>query len=77
MKLVLIGSGNTAHILGQRSMMSGHQILQVYSRDPQHAEDLAVILKTKSTSKPSEINLTADLYLLALKDDALYRSQPG
>ena len=73
MKLVLIGSGNTAHILGQRSMMSGHQILQVYSRDPQHAAGLATILKTKSTSNPAEINATADLYLVALKDEALYQ----
>ena len=73
MKLVLIGSGNTAHILGQRSMMSGHQILQVYSRDPRHAGDLAAILKAKSTSNPTEINATADLYLVALKDEALYQ----
>ena len=73
MKLVLIGSGNTAHILGQKSMMSGHQILQVYSRDPQHAADLAAILKTDSTSIPAKINATADLYLVALKDEALYQ----
>ncbi len=73
MKLVLIGSGNTAHILGQKAMLSGHQILQVYSRDPQHAADLAAILKTKSTSNPAEITVTADLYLLAVKDEALYQ----
>lgn len=73
MKLVLIGSGNTAHILGQRSMIAGHQILQVYSRDPQHAADLAAVLKTKSTSIPGDIDDTADLYLVALKDEALYQ----
>jgi predicted short-subunit dehydrogenase-like oxidoreductase (DUF2520 family) len=72
MKLVLIGSGNTAHILGQKSVNAAHEVLQVYSRDPRHAADLALILKTESTSNPAQIIPGADLYLVAVKDEALY-----
>lgn len=71
MDIVLIGSGNTATILGRKANMAGHRILQVYSRNEDHANQLAVRLSAGSTSVISSIEKTADLLIIALKDEAI------
>jgi len=50
MKIVLIGSGNVASHLGQALIKSGHQVLQVYSRTLEHAQELVTILTTAKGS---------------------------
>jgi predicted short-subunit dehydrogenase-like oxidoreductase (DUF2520 family) len=71
MDIVLIGSGNVATVLGRKSVASGHHIVQVYSRNQDHANALAIRLGTSSTSYISSISKKADLFIMALRDEAL------
>lgn len=69
--IVLIGAGNVATHLGTQLQRAGHNILQVFSKHIDNAEDLASKLNTDATNQLSEINKNADLYLLAVKDYAI------
>ena len=71
MDIILIGSGNTATILGRKSLAVGHRIIQVYSRQKEHAERLAQLLHTAGTSTVTAIEKKADLMIVALADDAI------
>ena len=71
MDIVLIGTGNTAHILGRKLIAGGHTILQVWGRDAKAASDLAYILDTESTTYWSVVSRTADLYIIAVSDVAI------
>jgi len=71
MDIVIIGSGNTATVLGRKSLAAGHRIIQVYSRNSNHANTLATRLGTSSTSYISSIEKKADLMIIALRDDAV------
>jgi predicted short-subunit dehydrogenase-like oxidoreductase (DUF2520 family) len=71
MNIVLIGSGNVATVLGRKSLTAGHRIVQVYSRNADHANVLATRLSTTSTSYISSIERKADLMIIALRDDAV------
>jgi predicted short-subunit dehydrogenase-like oxidoreductase (DUF2520 family) len=71
MKIVIIGSGNVATSLGRLSAKAGHRILQVYSRDLSHALQLAASLNAEPVSTADAIVDNADLYLVAIKDEAL------
>lgn len=76
MKIVIIGSGNVATVLGRQVLKSGHQVLQVFSRDIEHASALAGILHCDYTDSHAELVPGADIYLLAVSDNALYTLQP-
>ncbi len=69
--IVLIGSGNVATHLGIALKKVGCKIDQVYSPNKEHAAILAKKLKTKSCSTIESINQEADLYIMAVKDDAI------
>jgi predicted short-subunit dehydrogenase-like oxidoreductase (DUF2520 family) len=71
MKIVLIGSGNTACVLGTLLMQQGHAILQVMSRQEANAARLARELGSGHTDRISGIAPDADCYLLAVSDAAL------
>lgn len=71
MKVVLIGSGNTATALGKKIKDAGHTILQVYSRRLINATELADQLGCAATDRWNEIMTHAELYLVALSDKAL------
>jgi predicted short-subunit dehydrogenase-like oxidoreductase (DUF2520 family) len=71
MKIVLLGSGNVATHLGSALHKAGHKITQVWSRDPGHAEELAITLNAKGITDIKQLDLYADLYILAVKDDAI------
>jgi predicted short-subunit dehydrogenase-like oxidoreductase (DUF2520 family) len=71
MDIVLIGSGNTATVLGRRAQASGHRIVQVYSPHADHANQLAVRLSAQATSSLSSIEKNADLLIIAIKDNAI------
>src|SRR6476661_7567421 len=72
MRIVLLGSGNVATVLGRLFTASGQAIEQVYSRNPEHASTLASELQATSTHQPNQIYHDADLYVAALSDTALY-----
>jgi predicted short-subunit dehydrogenase-like oxidoreductase (DUF2520 family) len=71
MQMVIIGSGNVATVLGHQFREAGHQVLQVFSRQPDHAARLAKELQCGYTSRWEELHRTADIYVAALSDDAL------
>jgi predicted short-subunit dehydrogenase-like oxidoreductase (DUF2520 family) len=71
MKIVIIGSGNVATVLGRRMGQSGHEIMQVFSRNGEHAVPLADELGCPWSAEWTEISHAAELYLVAISDDAL------
>ncbi|HEX4877744.1 MAG TPA: F420-dependent NADP oxidoreductase [Chitinophagaceae bacterium] len=71
MDIVIIGSGNVAAVLGRKFKAAGHQIIQVYSRNASAASALAYEWDTESTNYTSLINKDADVYILAVSDDAI------
>jgi predicted short-subunit dehydrogenase-like oxidoreductase (DUF2520 family) len=71
MDIVIIGTGNTASVLGRKLKAAGHRILQVFGRDSMAASELAYQLGTESTNYWNVVNREADLYLLAVSDIAI------
>jgi predicted short-subunit dehydrogenase-like oxidoreductase (DUF2520 family) len=70
MKLVIIGSGNTATVLGRMIRRAGHTILQVAGRNPSAVSVLANELSAKAGGL-QQIDRAADIYLVAISDKAL------
>lgn len=71
MDIVIIGTGNTATILGRKLKQAGHSIVQVFGRDSHEASKLAYQLDTESTNYWNVVNRSADLYILAVSDIAI------
>lgn len=71
MDIVIIGSGNVAAVLGRKLKSAGHNILQVYSRNASAASSLAYEWDTESTNYKSLLNPQADVYIIAVPDDAI------
>ena len=71
MKIVLIGSGNVATHLGKALKNAGHRIVQVYGRSEPSAKKLAKNLAASYTTKVKDISDKGDLYIIALRDEAI------
>ncbi len=71
MDVVMIGSGNVAYCFSHLLRLNGHKIMQVVSRNREHARELAEKLNTAYTSDFSDIELEADVYLVAVSDSAI------
>ena len=71
MEIVIIGTGNTATVLGRKLKAAGHTILQVYGRNAAAASELAYELDCESTNYWAVVNRNAGLYLLAVSDIAI------
>jgi len=71
MKIVLAGSGNVATVLGRMIHAAGHSILQVISRDEGHAKQLAGEWGSAYGDLHTQINKSADLCIIAVKDHAI------
>lgn len=71
MRIVLIGSGNVAAVLGKKIRQAGHEIIQVYSRHLYNAEDLADEMGCAATDDLKNITTEGQLYIVALSDTAL------
>lgn len=71
MNIVCIGSGQVATHLVQAIKQSGQTILQVYSRNLTHAQTLADKVNAQAINQFSQITPNADLYIIAVKDDAI------
>ncbi|MGQ1783942.1 Rossmann-like and DUF2520 domain-containing protein [Saccharicrinis sp. GN24d3] len=69
--IILIGSGNLATQLGNRLVKKGLNIRQVFSRTLANAEELAEQLNAYATDDFEEIQVDADLYIVAVTDAAL------
>ncbi len=71
MNIVMIGSGNAAAILGRKLRVAGHHIAQVWSRHPSSASALAYEWDTESTNYYSMVLTDADVYIVAVSDNAI------
>ncbi len=71
MEIVIIGTGNTASVLGRMLRAAGHHIAQVYGRDAAAASALAYELSSESTNYWAVVNRNADMYILAVSDIAI------
>ena len=71
MEIVIIGTGNTATVLGRKLKAAGHTIAQVFGRDSMAASELAYELGTESTNYWNVVNKEADMYILAVSDIAI------
>lgn len=71
MKVVLLGSGNVSTHLGNALKTSGHEILQVWSRNLNNARELALKLNTTATDSYTAITSAAELYIISVSDDAI------
>ena len=72
MRIVIIGSGNVASVLGRLCKQNEHEILQVMSRNADHAKLLADELNCKYADYNEKIDTDGELYLVAVNDAALY-----
>lgn len=70
-KIIFIGAGNVATHLALAFHKKGYIISQVYSRRISTASTLAKSLKCTYTDAISAIDTTADIYIIAVKDDAV------
>ncbi len=69
--IVMIGAGGVATHLSLALRNAGHIILQVYSRTNTSAMQLAGLIKCDYTTSLSTVRKDADLYILALSDEAI------
>lgn len=74
MDIVIIGSGNVATVLGRKFKAAGHNIKQVFSRNASAASELAYELDTESTNYKSLVNKNADVYIVAVSDNAIQQA---
>jgi predicted short-subunit dehydrogenase-like oxidoreductase (DUF2520 family) len=71
MQVTIIGSGNIATVLGSILVKKEHTIHQVWSRHYNHAVALAKELAATPVPHLAALDANADLYLLAVTDDAI------
>lgn len=67
----MIGTGNVASVLGRKFKAAGHHIVQVVGRNSKAASALAYAWDTVSTNYNSPISKQADVYIIAVSDDAI------
>ncbi len=71
MDIIIIGSGNVAAVLGRKFIAAGHQIVQVLARNASAASELAYEWNTESANYLSVLNKNADVYIIAVADNAI------
>lgn len=71
MKVVIIGSGNVATVLGRKIKEAGHEILEIVGRNKESVSSLAAELNAKKVFHLNTISSLADLYLVAVSDKAI------
>jgi predicted short-subunit dehydrogenase-like oxidoreductase (DUF2520 family) len=69
--IVILGSGNVATHLGLAFHQAGLKILQVFSRDLSHAEELAGKVNAQAITDVDKVNFNADFVLFCISDSAL------
>jgi predicted short-subunit dehydrogenase-like oxidoreductase (DUF2520 family) len=71
MKVVIVGSGNVASVLSILIQKAGHEIVQVASRNMDHAKALASKYNAEAVTLQEPQFAPADIYIVALADAAL------
>ena len=71
MRVICIGSGNVATHMTVALKTAGAHIDQIWSRNIKHAAALANVVGARPVSDLSEVGISADLLVIAVKDDAI------
>src|SRR5438045_1634009 len=71
MKVILIGSGNVATALGKALLKANHEVVQVYGRNESSAKTLSRKLSCSFTTEVKRISEKANIYIVALRDEAI------
>ena len=71
MKVVIIGSGNVATVMGGRIVAAGHDLRQVVARREEAAALLATSWGCAYTTRWEAIDRDAEIYIISLSDRAL------
>ena len=71
MNVAIVGSGNTASVLGRLLKRKQYNIVQIASPNLQHAKILADELGASYSDLKGWIDVTADIYILAVSDSAI------
>lgn len=72
MKITILGSGNVATHFAKAFRNVGHEILQVWSRNNEHAQLLADTVKAQAVASIDKFSQEADICIVAISDDALF-----
>ncbi len=76
LKIVGIGTGKLAHQLYPAIQSAGHEIIQVFNRSAKSKEWVENELKTSFTDDPRHLNRGAEIYIMAVSDDAISSLAP-
>lgn len=71
MRITIIGSGNVATHLAAAFKNAGHNIVQIYSRNAQHAALLAYHVKAEPIDNLDHIKPKTDIFIISVNDDAI------
>lgn len=71
MKIAIIGSGNVATVLGRLIQKNNHKVVQVMSRNIEHARSLGEELGAHFTDFSGLPDISADIYIIAVADYAV------
>jgi predicted short-subunit dehydrogenase-like oxidoreductase (DUF2520 family) len=71
MRISFIGSGNVATHLAKASKAAGIHIINIYSKNLQHAKSLANTCNAKAVEKISDLDTNVDLLIVSVNDEAL------
>lgn len=71
MNIAILGSGNVATHLSKALIHSGYPITQVWSRQYQNAQNLALDIGAVAIENIAEISESVDVIFLAVADDAI------
>ncbi len=74
MKIVLIGSGNLATIIGRLAILKNHEIVLVSSRTLENAKLLADEFNCSYSNYYNVNSVQADIYILAVSDSAIEKA---
>lgn len=71
MTITIIGAGNVGYHLAIALKQTKHEVLQIFSRTTERFDAFPHGLSQKKTSSWEEIKTTADLYIIAVNDQAI------
>ncbi len=68
--ITIVGAGNVGQHLAKRLYACGHTLRQIFSRTPAKAARVAQAVGARGISRLQDLEPDADLYILAITDDA-------
>ncbi len=71
MIVTIIGTGNVGTVFTKLIFSKGHTILQVFGRTISSAENLAATVNAEAINDLSNVDSTADIYLITIADKAI------